>query len=297
MSSRRIALLGVPSSAGTHGPGQELAPQHLRAAGLVERLRERGRIVTDLGDLPVVRFQPDPAGRNRQSLRRVAAVAEAVAERVETIVADDALPVILGGDCTITLGVLAGYLRAGIDIGLLYFDGDIDLSTPDTTVSGILDTMGMAHLLGDGDPDLSRIGPRYPLMPPDRVVAFGYDRVEVTDVAEAALARHGITAYAANDMSRPAEQAAEAWAALTASTDRILLHFDIDVIDSTDLPLADFPHFNEGLSEADAMTCLRVFGGRPELAGLVVTEVNPHRDPDGALIHRLVDGLVTAIAA
>jgi arginase family enzyme len=38
----RFSLLGVPSAAGTHGPGQERAPAALRAAGLVARLMKRG---------------------------------------------------------------------------------------------------------------------------------------------------------------------------------------------------------------------------------------------------------------
>jgi arginase family enzyme len=35
----KIALIGVPSSAGARQVGQEQAPQSLRAAGLVQRLQ------------------------------------------------------------------------------------------------------------------------------------------------------------------------------------------------------------------------------------------------------------------
>jgi arginase family enzyme len=38
--------------------------------------------------------------------------------------------IVLGGDCTITLGVLAGLQRAEPDAGLVYFDGDADLGRP-----------------------------------------------------------------------------------------------------------------------------------------------------------------------
>jgi arginase len=44
-----------------------------------------------------------------------------------------------------------------------------------------------------------------------------------------------------------AAEALDAWTSLATRTDPVLVHFDVDVIDSTDLPLADFPHFNEGL--------------------------------------------------
>ena len=87
-----------------------------------------------------------------------------VAEKVSLILDDGGVPLVIGGDCTITLGVAAAYVRRYPDLGLMYFDGDIDVSTPQGTVSGILDTMGMAHLLGDGIPELAHAGPRHPLL-------------------------------------------------------------------------------------------------------------------------------------
>jgi arginase family enzyme len=56
-----FGLLGVPSSAAAHGPGQEKAPAALRQAGLPERLTAAGARVMDHGDLPVVRWRPGPA--------------------------------------------------------------------------------------------------------------------------------------------------------------------------------------------------------------------------------------------
>jgi hypothetical protein len=47
------------------------------------------------------------------------------------------------------------------------------------TQSGILDAMGVAHLLGDGAPALARLGPRYPLLPAERLLLFGFDPIEV----------------------------------------------------------------------------------------------------------------------
>jgi len=296
MGLTQVSLLGVPTSAGTHGPGLEKAPAHVRAAGLVQRLRDAGVTVDDLGDLPEVRFRVDPTSRTAQSLPAVVAVATEVATRVEKIVQDGGFPFVVGGDCTITLGVVAGFLRAGKDIGLFYLDGDIDLATPERTVSGILDAMGMAHLLGEGAPALTRLAPQYPMLAPDRVIAFGYDLVEVDANAAAAQRRLGLVGVPADDIVDPTEQAREAWDTIAArAADGVLLHFDVDVIDSTDLPLADFPHFNQGLSWPAAAECLRVLGAQETLSGLVLTEINPNRDPDGTLIVQLLDALVPAL--
>src|SRR3712207_5122733 len=145
---RRIGLVGVPSSAGAHWPGQEKAPRALRDAGLVKRLESAGCGVVDRGDLPRVRFRPDKEHRRPQNLVAVVEVARSVAERVESVLRGGEIPLVVGGDCTIELGVLSGFLRAGRDPALLYFDGGVDLRTPDTNPTGILDSMGVAHMGG-----------------------------------------------------------------------------------------------------------------------------------------------------
>jgi len=286
---RPIELLGVPSAAGTHGPGQEDAPSWLRDAGLITGLAARGVPVHDHGDLPPVPFRPDPAHRHKQNIDRVCEVAQEVASRMASLLTPGSgVPLILGGDCTITLGVLAGYLARHPDVGLLYFDGDIDVSTPATTTSGIVDTMGMATLLGSGADELARIGPRFPLMPGDRVAAFGFDFAEAPERSRSWLAERDVALYPATGMADAPAAALDAMTYLAGHTRPVLVHFDVDVIDSTEFPLADFPHFNQGLGYADAIACLRVFCSHEAFGGLVVTEVNPHRDPDCSLAARLI---------
>ena len=53
-----LGLLGVPSSSAAHWPGQEKAPEALRAAGLTTLLAETGHRVVDHGDRPVARWRP-----------------------------------------------------------------------------------------------------------------------------------------------------------------------------------------------------------------------------------------------
>jgi len=296
-----FALLGVPTSAGTHGPGQEKAPGALRAAGLVRALEAAGVEVEDGGDLPVAMYRAAVADPRQRDLDGVADVAGRVAGRVAEVLDRKMTPLVLGGDCTITLGVVAGFARHGDDLGLLYFDGDADLSIPATTSSGVLDSMVVAHLLGEGAPALARLGPRSPLLPADRLVLFGFDDPDdLGEAQQALLARHGPTAWPASRIRAaaggPRAAAAAALGDLEARAGTVVVHFDVDAVDTGDLPLANFPHFNQGLTLADAVACLEVFCGSAKLGGVVVTEVNPDHDPDGTQLGRLVDGLVAALA-
>jgi arginase len=291
----KFGLIGVPSSAGAHGPGQEKAPSELRKAGLLGALREAGLELEDLGDVPIARFTPDLANRKRQSESRVVKVVRQVADKVEAAVDRDLVPFVLGGDCTITLGVVAGLLRRQPDLGLIYFDGDADLTTPETTRSGIFDSMGVSHLIGEGAPELAHVGPRFPLLPQDRIVLFGFQPYEIEPEESRALEKSPMVQYSVTSMGdRPIEFAAEARARLEERTRAIAVHFDVDVMDSAEIPLADWPHY-DALSFGDAMHCLSVFVGSPKLAALVVTEINPDNDPDGLLVRQFIDAFADAM--
>ena len=61
-----LGLIGVPSSAGAHWPGQEQTPAALRAAGLIARLRAGGISLVDHGDLPGVRCRVDRTPTTRR---------------------------------------------------------------------------------------------------------------------------------------------------------------------------------------------------------------------------------------
>src|ERR1700716_3348303 len=290
-----IGLIGVPSSAGAHGPGQEKAPAALRRAGLLGALREAGIEVEDLGDLPVTRFRPDPANRKRQSRSPVIKVARQVADRVAAAVERDLVPLVLGGDCTITLGVVAGLARGQPDLGLIYFDGDADMTTPETTHSGIFDSMGVSHLIGQGDPDLAHIGSRFPLLPEDRIVLFGFHPYEIEPDESRMLETSAMVKYPVTSMDdRPVEIAAEARARLEERARAIVVHFDVDVMDSAEIPLADWPHY-DALSFGAAIRCLSVFVGSPKRAALAVTETNPDHDPDGLLVRHFMDAFADAM--
>ena len=292
----KIGLIGVPSSAGAHGVGQEKAPQALRRAGLVTGMESSGLEVIDCGDLPLALYQPRSENRKQQNLLRVVDVGSRVADQVDEVLQQHLTPVVIGGDCTITLGVLAGYLRHVENLGLVYFDGDIDLTTPATTHSGIFDSMGMAHMIGEGADALSHLGSRFPLMPEDHIVLFGFDPQEVQPWQWEALERRQMLRFPITSFNgQPTEGARSALSQLEQRADVVLVHFDVDSIDSADFPLADFPHHNEGQSLSQAMECLSIFCSSPKCGGLVLTEVNPDHDVDGSMIPLFTQLLVKAL--
>jgi arginase len=291
-------------SAAAHWPGQEKAPQALRSAGLVRLLREAGRDVVDYGDRPVARWRPHPRERCPHNLSRILEVLRDARERVGAVFAAGQTPLVIGGECSVSIAVAAAALDSGLNPALLYFDGGPDLRTPKDNPTGIVDSMTVAHLLDlpGAAAELAGIGQRRPLLTPDRVGFFGVTSLPAGDPAAtgedralAGLSSH--TVRAAEVAADPVAAAREAAAAVTTTSDRFLVHFDVDVIDFYDLPAANWPEYNKGLTLADATAALAVLVAHPGCAGLTVTEFNPdHGEPDGSTARTLARALATALS-
>jgi arginase len=301
--SRTIHLIGVPSSAAAHWPGQEKAPATLRHAGLGERITRNGRALIDRGDLPVSRWRIDRTrvvGHWVNNLDATIAVAGGVAGQVSDALRASGFPVAIGGDCTITVGAFAGTLRAGHDPALVYVDGGWDLSTPAIYPKGILDSMGAAHLLGeDGATTLRDIGPRVPMLAPERYIQFGHAPEPDDSPERRVAARLRLAGVPAAEIrGRGADAARETLATHLPPEQPYFLHFDVDSIDFFDLPVADVPIYAEAAPFADIIAAVGVFIADRRCIGMTVTEFNPdHGHPDGREATALATHLAEVLAA
>lgn len=291
--ARSWGLLGVPSSAAAHWPGQEKGPQALRGAGMLEALQDAGLAVEDHGDLPVVRWKPHPTERTPHNVTAVRRVLDDTVSALGPLFTAGQLPLVVGGECTLALALVSAAVRAGREVGLMYVDGGQDLMIPaDHPREPILDGMGVAHLLDlpGTVAEIAGVGPRRPLLRPDQLCFFGYGDDEEDIHGLVPSARYPAALVA----SSPEQQAEAALRGLTEVTGEFVVHFDVDVLDFFELPAADVPQHGTGLTLEAAVAALRVFVRHPGFAGLTVTEFNPdHGDPDTA--HRLVQGLASAL--
>jgi arginase len=300
--ARCVGLIGVPTSAGAFAPGQEQAPAALREAGLVAKLEAAGVEVDDRGDREVWRWRPDREEPRAQNAAMVAAIARETAERVGAFLsagerkAPTPVTLVLGGDCTVGVGTVAGQLGGGDDVGLVYFDAHADLNVPESVREGALDWMGMAHMLVEPGvrPELVWVGPRAPLLRDEQVLLFGWGPEQATEFERRAIERRGLERIAVDEVAAdPTGAAARALASLEARCDRLLVHFDVDVVDFTDAPLSENTGRNEGLALATALAALRVLLASPKLAALTITELNPDHVEEGS---EAIGQLVEAVA-
>jgi arginase len=300
---KTLGLIGVPSSMGAFAPGQEKGPAALREAGLVERLAGLGVGVDDRGDSALRRWRPDRENRRAQNVVAVVEVAREMAVRVREAHDDGLLPLVVGGDCTVELGTITGILSsgvAGVSLGLIYFDLHPDLNVPSSVVEGALDWMGVAHMLGleGASEPLSRTGPRFPLLGDEEVFLFSYGPEQATAHERQVIERRGLDGIPVEEVAAdPEAAAARALSQMERRFDHLLVHFDVDTVDFTDLPLSENTGRNQGLPFDTALRSLGKLLESSKLAAVTVTEFNPdHGEEDGSTAEALAQGLSDALS-
>jgi arginase len=293
--------VGVPSSAASYAAGQDLAPAALREAGLVGRLAGSGIEVHDDGDLPHQVWRPDRDHPLAQNVDQVTTSLQQLAGRLGPLLARGDLALVLGGNCTIALGVMAALRRldAGVP-GLLYLDRHYDMNTPETTMDGALDWMGMAHALalpGCVDTVADAFGPR-PLLEPHQVAWLGVEPSVTTDWEREQAGRLGL------HMTTSEALAADPAGAAQAALDRLppgplAVHMDVDVLDFIDAPLAENTDCrNTGPTLDQAVAALQRAARDPRVRALSFGELNPTRcagDPDA--LPRFVAAIARVVTA
>ncbi|MGF1470121.1 MAG: arginase family protein [Rubrobacteraceae bacterium] len=303
--AKSLGWIGVPSSMGAFAPGQERGPIALREADLIGRLSRAGVEVEDYGDGPKIRrWRPDRTNRYAQNLSDVVEVAQETAQRVAEADAAGHLPLILGGDCTIELGTVAALISSEETseerIGLVYFDVHPDLNVPDSVGEGALDWMGVAHMLGEegAAQQLSHFGPRFPLLTNESVFMFSCGTEQATEWEREVIERRELKSISVREVAdNPVGAAQRALAQMESRFDRLIVHFDVDTVDFTDLPLSENTGRNEGLSFEVATRALETLLRSERPAALTVTEFIPyHGAEDGSTAETLVDGLVAALS-
>src|ERR1044072_3756953 len=145
---KKVGLIGVPLGYAAGQVGSELGVTamrlaHVRGQRLVEHILELGYGVKDYGDVAVVQPEKFAAeAENPKYLPEMIASCQKMMDGVGEILAEDAIPVILGGDHSIAMGTFSAMSRHyhdhGEELGLIWFDAHADMNTPETSPSGNL---------------------------------------------------------------------------------------------------------------------------------------------------------------
>jgi len=168
----KIRIIGVPSAWGTMELGAQRTPQMLRDAGLADWLAAAGHQVEDPGDVdlppqgaedvwtPAAAAAAAAAPRSTDPLHleQVAQMARSVRHAVAASLSDRCLPLVIGGECSSSIGVVAALAAHRGPVTVAWIDAHGDINTPETSPSGLVTGMPLAVTLGHGHPSLTAVG-------------------------------------------------------------------------------------------------------------------------------------------
>src|SRR5256714_15405702 len=144
-----VAVIGAPLDLGAGRRGVDMGPSAIRYAGLDQRITELGRECEDWGNVETAVAEATDVGDEQARFPpQIMEKCARVVSLVERAVAEEHLPLVLGGDHSVALGTLGGLARLRGPGGVLWIDAHADLNRPETSPSGNVHGMALAAALG-----------------------------------------------------------------------------------------------------------------------------------------------------
>jgi agmatinase len=277
-----VAIVGAPFDWGTtHRPGARFGPKAIREGDYLEPDGERPHLtagieplralpVVDVGDIDLV------PGYSELSLERIADHIRAIAER-------RAVPVLLGGDHTVTYAgarAVAETVGAG-DVALIHFDAHAD--TGDTHYG---------ELYGHGTPMRRLV--ESGAVPGHRFVQIGLRGYWPPPETVEWMRTQGMRSYFMADITRRGLDAVvddAVDAALGGGARGVYISVDIDVVDPGMAPGTGTPEPG-GITGRELLDTVQRLGRELDVVGADLVEVSPHYDQPADITARLANRVV-----
>jgi arginase len=273
----RIAIIGAPMDLGANRRGVDMGPTAIRCADLAIQLRALNHQVEDLGNISL--HEPETLNPGDPSLKYLEPIYQAAVDLSKKIVEceSEVIPVILGGDHSISLGSITGVVQRYGPIGVLWVDAHGDFNTKQTTPSGNIHGMVLAALAGIGDPQLTSIGGFSPKILPQRIAILGARSLDPGE--KILLQKQGVHVYTMSDIDRRGLSIVTEEAIAKIIYGGVPLHvsFDIDVVDPIFAPGVG-TGIPGGFTFRDAHLVMEIIAETEAMRSLDMVEVNPILD-------------------
>jgi len=283
------ALLGVPIYTLSSYRGMGDAPIALRKRGFAETLGSP----PDYGDVEIPRLKKDMAEGKTKNLtyfRDATSLAYA-----RTKVSKQERLLIIGGECSETVGVMAGLAEAyNGKPGMLWLDAHGDYNTPETSPSGYIGGMCLALACGMAPGLDLGIGSAPPPLAGERLVHLGSRALDPPEVA--AFNSSPAKLFTAQQVKKigAADVAEEAARHLDNRSDWIACHLDVDVVDPGLIPAVNYPT-PHGLTIEEISVVIRKLLGTGKMRALELVAYNPSKDRRSASANKIIELMKTVL--
>ncbi len=274
-----------------------MGPSALRIAGITETIESLGYTVSEIGTVTAGGFETTDQGETRtRFLEEIVEVARRVGAMVSEGMAEGCLPLILGGDHSLSVGsvgAVAQHFRArGESIGLIWVDAHADMNRPETTPSGNVHGMSLAVLLGHGHARLVELFGATPDVRAENVSVLGERELDAGETA--LISELGVRVFTMSEIDERGVAVCmeEALKRACDGTSGFHLSFDLDVLDPRVAPGVGTP-VQGGLTYREGHLVCEKAARSGKLLSLEIVELNPVLDDRNHTAHLAV-GLVAS---
>ncbi|WP_459615767.1 arginase [Bordetella sp. 2513F-2] len=286
-----VTLIGAPTDAGAGVRGCSLGPGALRVAGIAAMLARRGLAYQDAGDLSGPPNPDLPRRHGYRNLDAVGAWCGIVHGAVQTALHEGRMPVVLGGDHSVSVGSLSAVAQhcreRGQALRVIWLDAHADFNTRELSPTGNLHGMPLACLCGDGPAALVRLSGRRPALWPAWVRQVGVRSIDPGE--DGRIRQAGLAVYDMRDIDEQGMKAVMqmALAGVDAHT-HLHVSFDVDFLDPAIAPGVGTP-VPGGPSYREARLCMELLAETGRLRSLDIVELNPALDVRNSTAGTVVD--------
>jgi arginase len=269
-------------------PGTRFLPDALQKHNFAERLNINDRIRIDAPEY-VSAFDAASGVRNA---KEVAAYSHLLADNIVLQLKEHRSPLVIGGDCSILIGIMAGLKKAG-RYGLFFIDGHTDFIESPQSSTAAAAGMELAIVAGLGHDSLTNIDGLKPYVKQEDVFCYGnreYDEAyeaPVINSRESYYHLNKIRQAGINNITREYLQMAG-----IAKLDGFWIHLDADVLDDAVMPCVD-SRTSGGLSYNELKQTLIPLINSPKFVGMSITIADPTMDVDGQVVKMFADEMIT----
>ena len=303
---RKVGIIGVPLGYGAGQTGSELGVEamrlsRMRGGVLTDHMRALGYEVMDYGNIDIIRSnEVAEVTANPKYLPEMVASSTNIATGVKQVLAEGALPIILGGDHSIAIGSFSGisshFRSKGEEVGLIWFDAHADINTPATSRSGNIHGMPMAAILGHGDEQLVNLEGFAPKLNSNycaHVGARDLDAGERSLVHELGLRDNFFTM---SDIDKRGMLACvqDAIAIASQAPGGYAVTFDVDMIDPRFAP-GSGTLVRGGATYREAHLALEVVAEHGGMRSFEIVEVNPMLDQSNITVELACELVLSAL--
>lgn len=291
-----MAVIGASLDLGAGRRGVDMGPSAVRYAGLEEHLERLGYAPRDLGNVvgPVAEAAHEGSERVRY-LEEIKAVCARVGELVAEVDAQGGMPLVLGGDHSISLGTLTGLARARGRGGVVWIDAHTDLNRPQTSPSGNVHGMALAAAAGLAGSDFDSPAWSLPAVDPGRVAVIGARSLD--DGERSLVKERGLAVYTMSDVDRRGvEPVVREALERVAGPGFVHVSLDMDALDPEVAPGVGTP-VRGGFSYREAHLALELIAESGLAGSLDVVEINPILDTENKTARLAVELIASALGA